>query len=86
MIRFIHEKSVQELMEIPGSLSRFKGAKVWTLECDVPLDFRILDLGGGIDPELSGNKVKIEQVRSLPLKALWKVFLSGFLDHQAGRS
>ncbi|MHB8205154.1 MAG: PEP/pyruvate-binding domain-containing protein, partial [Desulfomonilaceae bacterium] len=72
MIRFIHEKSVQELMEIPGSLARFKGAKVWTLESDVPLDLRILDLGGGIDPELPGNKVKIEQVQSLPLRALWQ--------------
>ncbi len=72
MIRFIHEKSVQELMEIPGSLARFKEAKVWQLESDVPLDLRILDLGGGIDPELCGNKVKIEQVRSLPLRALWE--------------
>ncbi len=72
MIRFIHEKSVQELMEIPGSLPRFKGAKVWTLECDVPLNLRILDLGGGIDPELIGNKVQIERVHSLPLRALWK--------------
>ena len=58
MIRFIHEKSVQELMEIPGSLTRFKGAKVWTLESDVPLDLRILDLGGGIDPELSWKQGK----------------------------
>jgi pyruvate,water dikinase len=72
MIRFIHEKSVQELMEIPGALPRFKGAKVWTLESDVPLNLRILDLGGGIDPELAGNKVKIESVRSLPLMALWQ--------------
>ncbi len=72
MIRFIHEKSVQELMEIPAALPRFKGAKVWTLESDVPLDLRILDLGGGIDPEMAGNKVKIELVRSLPLRALWQ--------------
>ncbi|MCL5124289.1 MAG: PEP-utilizing enzyme [Deltaproteobacteria bacterium] len=72
MIRFIHEKSVQELMEIPAALSRFKGAKVWKLESSVPLDLRILDLGGGIEPELSGDKVHIEQVRSLPLRALWE--------------
>ncbi|MGC8658624.1 MAG: PEP/pyruvate-binding domain-containing protein [Desulfomonilaceae bacterium] len=72
MIRFIHEKSVLELMEIPASLSRVRGVKVWKLESSVPLDLRILDLGAGIEPEMSGDKVTIEQVRSLPLKALWE--------------
>ncbi|MGC8603372.1 MAG: PEP/pyruvate-binding domain-containing protein [Desulfomonilaceae bacterium] len=72
MIRFIHEKSVQELMEIPGSLPGFKGAKIWTLDSDVPLNLRILDLDGGVEREITGDNVKIEQVRSLPLKALWK--------------
>lgn len=72
MIRFIHEKAVQELIDVPNSMQRFKGAKVWTLVSDVPLDLRILDLGGGIEPNVEGNKIHIESVNSLPLRALWK--------------
>jgi pyruvate,water dikinase len=72
MIRFIHEKSVQELIEIPGSPSRFKDSKVWTLKSDIPLDLSILDLGDGIDQGISGNKVRIESVHCLPLRSFWK--------------
>lgn len=71
MIRFIHEKAVQELMDIPSSLHRFKGVKVWTLVSDIPIGLKILDLGQGIDPELTGDKVRIEEIESQPLKALW---------------
>ncbi len=71
MIRFIHEKAVQELMELPTSLKNFKGARVWTLVSDVPMGLKILDLGGGLDPLAEGNSVPLDQIRSLPLKALW---------------
>jgi pyruvate,water dikinase len=70
VIRFIHEKAVRELMELPTSLNRFKGAKVWTLVSKVPLPLKIVDLGGGLDPIAVGNTVRADQVRSLPLKAL----------------
>ena len=73
VVRFIHEKAVQELMDIPKSLSRPSGVQVLTLISGVPLDLKILDLGGGIDPEAAGPKITLEQVRSLPLRALWEV-------------
>jgi pyruvate, water dikinase len=71
VIRFIHEKAVQELMDLPSSLKNFKGSTVWTLLSDVPMGLKILDLGGGIDPLADGNTVPMDQIRSLPLKALW---------------
>ncbi|MGO9566915.1 MAG: PEP/pyruvate-binding domain-containing protein [Desulfomonilaceae bacterium] len=71
MIRFIHEKAVQELIDLPTFLKRFKGAKVWTLASDLPMGLKILDLGGGLDPFAEGNTVRADQIRSLPLKALW---------------
>ncbi|MCL4552543.1 MAG: PEP-utilizing enzyme [Candidatus Marsarchaeota archaeon] len=70
MVRFMHEKAVQELMELPTYLNRFKGTKVWTLVSDVPMPLKILDLGGGLDPLAEGGTVRIGQIRSLPLKAL----------------
>lgn len=73
VVRYIHEKAIQELMDIPKSLSRPSGVQVRTLASAVPLDLKILDLGGGIDPEAAGLKVTLAQVRSLPLKALWEV-------------
>ncbi|HTY23479.1 MAG TPA: PEP/pyruvate-binding domain-containing protein [Desulfomonilaceae bacterium] len=72
LIRFIHEKAVQELMDLPRFLRRFKGTKVWTLVSDVPIGLRILDLGDGIAPETTGDKVRINQIESLPLRALWE--------------
>jgi pyruvate, water dikinase len=71
MIRFIHEKAVQELIDLPTFLKRFKSAKVWTLASDIPMGLKILDLGGGLDPLAEGNTIRAEQIRSLPLKALW---------------
>ncbi len=71
IIRFIHEKAVQELMDLPSFLHRFKGVKVWTLISDVPMGLKIFDLGGAISQDIKGEKVLIDQVQSLPLRALW---------------
>ena len=72
VIRFIHEKAVEELMDLPGLVKRFKGVHIFTLVSDIPLGLKILDLGGGIDPEATGNRLHPEQIRSAPLKALWE--------------
>ncbi len=71
LIRFIHENAVQELMDLPLLLRRFKNVKIWTLISDVPIGLKILDLGGGIHPEATGDRVRVDQIRSLPLSALW---------------
>ncbi len=72
VIRFVHEKAVQELMDLPRFLKRYKEAHLWTLVSEVPIGLKIWDLGGGIDPEAMGEKLTIAQVQSLPLKALWE--------------
>lgn len=71
MIRFIHEKAIQELMDFPALIQHFKGTKVWTLISEVPLGLKILDLGGGLVPELKRDKVRVDDIRSFPLKAVW---------------
>jgi pyruvate,water dikinase len=71
MIRFIHEKAVQELLDLPSVLKHFKGARVWTLQSDVPMQLKILNLGGGLDPFAEGTVILPDQIKSLPLKALW---------------
>lgn len=72
IVRFIHEKAVQELMNIPRNIHPPAGFKVWTLSSDVPLDLKILDLGGGVDPEATGSRLTLDQVWSRPLRVLWE--------------
>ena len=71
VIRFVHEKAVQELMDLPRFLMRFKEARVCTLISEVPIGLKIWDLGGGIVPEARGAQITMDQIRSLPLQALW---------------
>jgi pyruvate, water dikinase len=72
LIRFIHEKAVQELMDLPRFLKRFKNARFWTLSSEIPIGLKIWDLGGGIDPKAQGKQITADQICSLPLKALWE--------------
>jgi pyruvate,water dikinase len=72
VIRFIHEKAVEELMDLPRFVKRFKGVKIFTLVSDIPLGLKILDLGGGIAPEVQGPRLLPEDIRSRPMKALWE--------------
>ncbi|MBI4796685.1 MAG: pyruvate, water dikinase [Deltaproteobacteria bacterium] len=71
VIRFVHEKAVQELMDLPRFLKRFKEARVCTLISEVPIGLKIWDLGGGIDPQARGTQITVAQIRSLPLQAIW---------------
>jgi pyruvate,water dikinase len=71
VIRFIHEKAVEELMDLPRFVKRFKGVRIFTLVSDIPLGLKILDLGGGIAPEVQGPRLLPEDIRSRPMKALW---------------
>jgi pyruvate, water dikinase len=71
VIRFIHEKAVEELMDLPRFVKRFKGVRIFTLVSDIPLGLKVLDLGGGIAPEVQGTRLLPEDIRSLPMRALW---------------
>jgi len=71
VIRFIHEKAVEELMDLPRFVKRFKGVRIFTLVSDIPLGLKVLDLGGGIAPEAQGTRLLPEHIRSLPMRALW---------------
>jgi pyruvate,water dikinase len=72
VIRFIHEKAVEELMDLPRFVKRFKGVRIFTLVSDIPLGLKVLDLGGGIAPEAQGTKLLPEHILSAPMKALWQ--------------
>jgi pyruvate,water dikinase len=76
VIRFAHEKAVEELINLhaTGTLSSVESAR--RLDSELPLGLRIIDIGGGLDVMLSGVSpkaaVKAEAIRSLPMRALWQ--------------
>ena len=72
IIRFVHEKAVEEL--INRKYDRHNDIKVKNskLKLSVPLDLVMIDIGEGIDESAGNGKVLPEQVVSTPMKAFIK--------------
>jgi len=68
IIRFAHQKAMQEMFKISGELP--EGAEAVRLLADIPLAVYVIDLGGGIE----GTRKKIipDNIRSIPFKAFLK--------------
>jgi pyruvate,water dikinase len=76
LIRFMHEKAVQALVEFAEGQSRglariFGGrTPLHRLNLPIPVQLLLIDLGGGLKDGAGGRKVDVEQVGSLPLRAV----------------
>lgn len=72
LVRFSHEKAMQEMFALSGrGLSRRGSAQ--QLKSDLPFELFVLDIGGGLHPEAAGRRqISPEEVRCLPLRALWQ--------------
>ncbi len=73
VVRFAHEKAIQEMFEIGDRLVDAPVGGARALDCTEPLSVQLVDLGGGIregaDP--SGG-VRPDDVASFPFRALWR--------------
>jgi pyruvate,water dikinase len=67
VLRFIHEKSVAELIETAQSGVKASAVK---LDLTVPAGITIIDIGGGLGNSLNTDHITAGQVTSLPLRAL----------------
>ncbi len=70
VVRFCHEKGVAEMFFLAGSGRGLSKAR--PLDTELPLDFLVLDLDGGVDWERAGRRIPEEAVLSAPLRALWQ--------------
>jgi len=69
IIRFAHEKAVAHFAE--GFRFRPSASShVRRLLLDIPLDLVLVDVGGGLAPRGAGSEVDLDEVRSVPLRAL----------------
>jgi pyruvate,water dikinase len=71
IIRFCHEKAVEELIDLNLSSRRFRGIKSKKIKLPIPLGLYVIDLGGGLTEDLSGDQVEsVDQIQSEPMKAV----------------
>jgi pyruvate,water dikinase len=70
IIRFIHEKSVSELVErsLHGSAGAGNRDTV-RLDIPIPAGIVVVDIGGGLTAE-KGNRVTLDDITSVPLRAI----------------
>ncbi len=70
ILRFIHEKSVMELID--NAMLGLKGQSAMKLDLPIPAGIIVVDIGGGllISGESHGGGVTFEQVASIPLRAV----------------
>jgi len=70
--RFIHEMSIQEMFRLHESKKTpYENAK--QLVSDLKINLYVIDLGGGLSvSDKESNRVRPEEITSLPMRALWR--------------
>jgi len=69
--RFAHEVSMHAMFDLSKE-SHFAEKSTKQLVCEVPMQWWIINLGDGIKEGVKGKKVKIEDIMSMPMLAVWE--------------
>ncbi len=83
IIRFIHEKAIAELVDTDryrGDL--LKGSAAVRLDIPLPTGIMIIDIGGGLSLAEGRNKASLDEINSIPLKAI----ISGMMHPEVWHS
>ena len=73
ILSYCHVNAVQEMFRA-GTARKSVGAPAKQLVCDVPKQFWIINLDDGFLDKVPGPVVRLEQITSLPMRALWEGF------------
>ncbi|TVQ96725.1 MAG: hypothetical protein EA399_15225 [Desulfovibrionales bacterium] len=72
VIRYLHDQRITELFSLSGDTHHEQHPSA-ELATDIPLRIRLIDLGGGLDSDVTNcDTVSPEQIQSIPLQALWR--------------
>jgi pyruvate,water dikinase len=69
LIRFVHEMAMQEMFQIGEDLEPGPGIAV-RFRSSLPLNLYVVDLGGGLAADAGAREVGLENITSIPFKAL----------------
>jgi pyruvate,water dikinase len=73
VLRFCHEKAIAAMFEVDDMESARQAHSSKRLMTPVPINFYVLDLGGGLAPSVSSStEVRPEEIVSRPFQALWQ--------------
>jgi len=85
IMRFVHELSYSEMFKISDIVSAQAGAAL-KVDAPIPLDLFVIDLGEGLSNLSEENrKVRVEQIASIPFRAVLKGMMHEALRTQAPR-
>lgn len=73
LLTYCHVNAVQEMFRA-GTARKSVGAPAKQLVCDVPKQFWIINLDDGFYGKVTGPVVRLEEIASLPMRALWEGF------------
>ncbi len=68
--RFVHEKAVESLINLSENYQRYHDKRSKRLKFSIPLDLMIIDIGKGTSSEPDAPSLTLDQVESVPMKAL----------------
>lgn len=74
ILTYCHVNAVREMFRASASSRGNSGAPAKQLVCDVPKQFWIINLDDGFSDTITGPVVRLEQIASLPMRALWEGF------------
>ena len=73
IIRFVHEKAVQQLIHLGDTRTAQADATSKRLKCAIPLGLTVIDIGGGIQAgNAMARDISPEDIASTPMKAFLK--------------
>lgn len=74
--RFVHEKAVESLIDLSENYQRYHDRTSKRLEFSIPLGLMVIDIGKGTNSAPDSRSLTLEQIESIPMKAL----LEGLLE------
>jgi len=83
--RFCHERSVQEMFRF-GEDHGYRAGMGRRLVCGIPMQWWVLNLDDGLAAEEEGSCVDLENIVSIPMRALWEGMMAVPWDGPPGLS
>jgi pyruvate,water dikinase len=68
--RYVHEKAVEKLIDLSENYQKYHEKSPRRLEFELPLGLMVIDIEGGANAPSGDKSVSIEQIESVPMKAI----------------